>query len=364
VLQSVEEKIREQARRLGFVLAGITSAGPPEHLGVYRHWLEEGNHGTMAYLESGSAIQRRADPRRIMEDCQSILVLGLPYSNPQSSARQDTAQSGEPYGRVAAYAWGDDYHDVLRPRLQSMVAFISELVGHEVKGLWYTDTGPILERELAQRAGLGWIGKNTCLISPRRGSYFLLAEILLNEPLTADPPFVSDHCGSCTRCIEACPTECILPNRTIDARRCISYLTIELRDEVPEALRPLIGDWVFGCDVCQTVCPWNRFATETGDPSLAAAVDDASVRLEDGLNLSAHAFSKMYGKRAVRRAHHRGYRRNAAVALGNTGEERQVPVLDAAAQDADRQVADHARWAANRIRGRIDARKESPSRNQ
>ena len=166
-----------------------------------------------------------------------------------------------PAGRVAAYAWGDDYHDTLPKKLQELAAFIEEQAGQPVANRFYTDTGPLLERELAQRAGLGWIGKNTHLINPKAGSFFLLAEILLDLELEPDPPFTSDHCGTCTRCIQACPTGCILPNRTIDARRCLSYLTIELKDDIPADLRPTLGNWVFGCDLCQMVCPWNRFAT-------------------------------------------------------------------------------------------------------
>ena len=168
--------------------------------------------------------------------------------------------------RIASYAHGDDYHDILPARMKELVQFIEEQVGGPVQNRYYTDTGPILERDLAQRAGIGWIGKNTCLINPKQGSYFLLSEILLDLELEPDPPFTTDHCGTCTRCIEACPTDCILPNRTLDARRCISYLTIELKDDIPLELRDKIGDWVFGCDICQQVCPWNRFAAE-GDPA-------------------------------------------------------------------------------------------------
>lgn len=319
-------------------------------------WLGLGHHGAMGYLATERARARRADPKQIMQECKSVLVLALPYSNPTSQPPSYAADDAEPRGRVAAYAWGEDYHAVLRPRLQSLIQVISALVGREVRGIWYTDTGPILERELAQRAGLGWIGKNTCLISPDQGSYFLLAEILLDQALAADDPFKFDRCGTCTRCIEACPTHCILPNRTIDSRRCISYLTIELRDDLPADLRPLIGDWVFGCDVCQTVCPWNRFAIETGDPALASTSEQTFPVLTDEMALSASEFERRYGKRAVRRSRHRGYRRNVAVALGNAGDARHVPVLESAAQDADRQVAEHARWGIQRIRERINER--------
>jgi epoxyqueuosine reductase len=166
--------------------------------------------------------------------------------------------------RVASYARGEDYHDVLPARMQELVRFIEEQVGGPVGNRYYTDTGPILERDLAQQAGIGWIGKNTCLIHPKQGSYFFLSEILLDLELEPDPPFTTDHCGTCTRCITACPTQCILPDRTLDATRCISYLTIELKDDIPVELREKVGDWAFGCDVCQMVCPWNRFAPPKG----------------------------------------------------------------------------------------------------
>jgi epoxyqueuosine reductase len=186
----------------------------------------------MHYLAEERSRTRRADPRAILPECKSILVLAAPYADPKSA---EASEEPGPGGRVAAYAWGDDYHNVFPPRLQELVEFIEEQVGISVPNRYYTDTGPILERDLAQRAGLGWIGKNTMLINPQRGSYFLLAEILLGLDLEPDPPFTTDHCGTCTRCIEACPTECILPDRTIDARRCISYLTIELKDDIPKS---------------------------------------------------------------------------------------------------------------------------------
>ena len=205
----------------------------------------------MGWMGTGRNRQRRANPKLILPECQSILMLGIAYS----PAPQPPISRGD--GQVASYAWGDDYHDVLPERLQAIVTFIEAQVGHSVPNRWYTDTGPILEREIAQRAGLGWIGKNTCLINPNSGSYFLLAEIFLGIELPPDDPITSDHCGTCTRCIEACPTNCILPNRTIDANRCISYLTIEEKGPIPVDLRPQMGNWVFGCDVCQQVCPWN-----------------------------------------------------------------------------------------------------------
>jgi epoxyqueuosine reductase len=254
---------------------------------------------------------------------------------------------------VAAYAWGRDYHLVLPERLRDLVAFLEAKAGGPFSSRVYTDTGPLLERDLAQRAGLGWIGKNTCLIHPRLGSYFLLSEVLVSLELEVDAPFLPDRCGSCTRCIQACPTHCILPNRTLDARRCISYLTIELKGSVPDPLRALIGNWVFGCDICQMVCPWNRFAVRA-DPAFGPRPGLAAPDLIADLDLSPQDFNRKFRESPVLRAHRRGYLRNLAVALGNSGQEIALAALDRIAQDEDPLVQEHARWAQARIRGGWD----------
>jgi epoxyqueuosine reductase len=233
--------------------------------------------------------------------------------------------------------------------MKELVQFIEEQVGGPVKNRYYTDTGPILERDLAQRAGIGWIGKNTCLIHPKHGSYFLLSEILLDLVLEPDPPFITDHCGTCTRCIEACPTDCILPDRTLDATRCISYLTIELKDDIPVELREKIGDWVFGCDICQMVCPWNRFAAE-GDPAFEEK--DALHPLTEELTISTHEFNQRFKRSAVKRAKRRGYLRNVAVALGNSGDMVALPVLQNALNDEEPMMREHAQWAIEKITSR------------
>jgi epoxyqueuosine reductase len=234
--------------------------------------------------------------------------------------------------------------------MKELVQFIEEQVGGPVKNRWYTDTGPLLERDLAQRAGVGWIGKNTCLIHPQHGSYFLLSEILLDLELEPDAPFVTDHCGTCRRCIEACPTDCILPDRTIDARRCISYLTIELKDDIPEELRQKIGDWVFGCDICQAVCPWNRFAGE-GDPAFSG--NTSAPSLIEELSLTPQEFNRQFKGTPVKRAKRRGYLRNVAVALGNTGDMHALPVLQNALHDKEPLVREHIRWAIEEIQQRV-----------
>jgi epoxyqueuosine reductase len=355
------EAIKAEAHRLGFALAGITTPDPPPHIPAYESWLEAGRHGEMGYLAAEDARHARANPRQILPACRSILVLGMRYAaNPLKETTSSNAPGAlpgdEPGGRIASYAWGDDYHEILPARLRSLVSFIEDAVGSAVPNRWYTDAGPILERDLAQRAGLGWIGKNTCLINPRQGSYFLLAEILLGLELAADMPFGQDHCGSCTRCLDACPTACILPDRTLDARRCISYLTIELKGAIPLELRPQMGNWVFGCDICQQVCPWNRrFAAMGGDTLDAAFLPRPGLPKPDlnaGLGLTREAFNEKFRGSALKRTRRRGYLRNIAVALGNAGAPAGLTALsNALAHDPEPLVRGHAAWALGRIRG-------------
>jgi epoxyqueuosine reductase len=337
VTLDLKQTIKDTARQLGFVLAGVTTPDLPPHYSTFENWLAQGYHGTMQYLADERSRTRRANPREILPECKSILVLATPYSPP----------GGEGQGvRVASYARGEDYHDVLPARMAELVSYIEEQVGAPVKNRWYTDSGPVLERDLAQRAGIGWIGKNTCLIHPQKGSYFLLSEILLDLELEPDAPFVTDHCGTCTRCIQACPTDCILPNRIIDATRCISYLTIELKDDIPVELRQKIGDWVFGCDICQMVCPWNRFAAE-GDPAFESKTPLPSPTEE--LTLTPQAFNQRFKHSPVKRAKRRGYLRNVAVAIGNRGDQYALPVLQQALNDDEPMIREHAGWAIEKI---------------
>ena len=220
-------------------------------------------------------------------------------------------------GVVARYAWGDDYHEVIADRLKQLVAFIEAETGHPVAHKICVDTSAVLEREWAVRAGLGWIGKNTLLIHPRTGSWLLLGELLLELDLECDAPFAADHCGTCTRCVEACPTQCILSDRALDASRCISYLTIELRGDLPAGLRDLVGDWVFGCDVCQQVCPWNRFAHSTGEPAFAAR--HTTLDLRELAGMDEETFQARFAHSAIRRAKLKGLARNAALVAAHQG---------------------------------------------
>jgi epoxyqueuosine reductase len=347
----LKEKIKAKSRQLGFFLAGVTTPEPPPHYSTFENWLAQGHHGMMDYLATDRSRTRRADPREILPECKSILVLATPYSSP--------SQQGQGEGSIASYALGDDYHDILPARMKALVQFIEEQVGSPIKNRCYTDTGPILERDLAQRAGIGWIGKNTCLIHPKHGSYFLLSEIFLDLALEPDSPFFTDHCGTCTRCIEACPTDCILPNRTIDATRCISYLTIELKEDIPAEMRDKVGNWVFGCDICQMVCPWNRFAEEGdpafGDPSTSLRTPHS---LTEDLTLSAQEFNQRFKRSPIKRAKRRGYLRNIAVVLGNTGDMLALPILQNALNDEEPMVREHAQWAIEKIQQRVGATRQ------
>jgi len=324
-----------------------------------------GLHGEMRYLGVDNSVQKRSDPRLILPECKSILILATRYpksEHPMSLKRAlptVTAGLGDNsfkqwhgliHGKIAAYAWGDDYHDILVRRLRYLSDFIQEKNSNSIPHRYYTDTGPILERDLAQRAGLGWIGKNTCLINPQFGSYFFLAEILLGIDLEVDQPFLYDRCGSCTRCLQACPTQCILPDRTLDACRCISYLTIESKGAIPTHLRAMMGDWVFGCDICQQVCPWNRFADNNVNPEFKPRSDLPEPSLNREMTLTQEDFSQKFKNSPVKRARRSGYLRNVAIALGNSKDPVAVPVLRTALlTDPEPQVRAHAAWALSEL---------------
>ncbi len=344
---SIVQDIKNEARRLGFILAGVTTPETPPHVPTYENWLMLGRHGSMDYLADERARICRRDPRLILPGCRSILMLGVRYPDPKTANPEE--QNGL-RGQIAAYACGRDYHLVLPERLKALTLFIEQLAGKPFPQRWYTDTGPIMERDLAQRAGLGWVGKNTCLINPQTGSYILLAEILLGIDLEPDPAFTDDCCGTCTRCIEACPTGCILPNRTLDARRCIAYLTIENKGEIPTDLRPQLGNWVFGCDVCQMVCPWNRFAATEFDQCLVPypSVDKPDLRAD--LLLTPHGFNRKFKFSPLQRTRRRGYLRNVAVALGNSRDPAGIPALEEAGKDNEPLVRSHVEWALKQIR--------------
>jgi len=335
-------RIKQHALELGFEAAGIAAVTPLEARGHFEAWLAAGRHGEMRYLASAKHRVRRALPERILREVRSVVCVALCHE-PECDAMRD-----QRVGRIARYAAGEDYHRVMRDKLRALARWIEQLLPGS-RALWYSDTGAILERGWAERAGLGWVGKHAGVLSERIGSWFLLGEILVDRELPPDPPLPREHCGTCRRCLDACPTGAIVAPYQLDARLCISYLTIELRGPIPVALRPRIGDWVFGCDVCQEVCPWNRFAPAAKEARLHARALDGWT-LERFLTLDEAGFSALFGGSPVLRAGRRGFLRNVCVALGNRGEEHSAPALLAALRDdPEPLVRGHAAWALGEI---------------
>ena len=311
--RALTDRLKAQAYGLGFDLAGVTTLGEPATRAAFDAWIERGQHGEMSYLAGDGATLRR-DARKPHEGATHALVLAMSYGG------------REPSGPIARYARGDDYHDVLRERLRELHRWLERELGHAVNARPYVDSGPILERDLAQRAGLGWFGKNTMLISPRVGSFVFLASLFVDVDLEIDAPFEADRCGTCTRCLDACPTHAFNGPRDLDATKCISYLTIEYRGEIPETLRAPIGELIYGCDICQDVCPWNvRFSTSLPPDSPFAPrkmfVDtDAQTLAHTILQMDQADYAVAFKGSAIKRAKLWMLKRNAAVVLGNYAE--------------------------------------------
>jgi epoxyqueuosine reductase len=339
----LREQVTTAATALGFDLVGITSAAPLVHGGRLHAWVAQGFAGEMGYMRRD--VERRVDPSCVLPDVRSIIVLGMNYYT--SPVVPETSPGR---GWMARYAWGQDYHTVLGDKLKALVGLIREIEGADVQARWYVDTGPILERELAWRAGLGWPGKNTNLINRRLGSWLFLGAILLNRELIYDAPATA-HCGTCTRCLVACPTGALVAPGVLDARRCISYLTIELRGPIPRELRPLLGTHIFGCDICQAVCPWNRKAPESSEPAFLPRAGFAAPELIPLLGLSDDEFRARFRGSPITRAKRRGLLRNVAVALGNLRDLRALPALEAALHEAEPVIRGHAAWALGRLGG-------------
>jgi epoxyqueuosine reductase len=336
------EGVKLRARELGFDVCGITSANPARHSAYYRQWTESGKAGEMQWLARDPA--RRADPRLVLPEARSVIVAGMNYWQPQKSAR----------GRIARYALGDDYHAILLEKLEVLAG---ELGREDGQAKIYVDTGPVLEKPLAERAGVGWQGKSTMLIHPRLGPWLLLGEIITTLNLDPDVP-QRDHCGTCDRCIQACPTGAITAPYQLDARRCIAYLTIELKGSIPEELRPLIGDRVYGCDECLDVCPWNRFAQTTRETRFLAPTDEDATgtdHLHALLEISAAEFKRRYAQSPILRVKRRGLLRNVCVVLGNIGTAADLPALEKASRHEEPLVREHAAWAMHQIEGRYKA---------
>ncbi|HMC64633.1 MAG TPA: tRNA epoxyqueuosine(34) reductase QueG [Gemmataceae bacterium] len=337
---SIESRVKEHASALGFDLVGIAPATCADGFDRLREWLDQGFAGEMAYMSRHAEARRH--PASILPDVRSVVMVGMNYK-PVGSGQWAVGS-----GRVARYAQGADYHDVLRERLNELLAWLQrEVPGCRGRGV--VDTAPLLERDFARRAGLGWFGKNTMLLNKRLGSYFFLGALLLDLELQPDPPHETSHCGDCTACLDACPTQAFPVPGQLDSRRCISYLTIELRGPIPEELREPLGDWVFGCDVCQEVCPWNDKAPPRREPAFQARPDLEAVDLVELLGLSEEEFRRRFRRTALMRAKRGGLLRNAAIALGNLGDPKALPALRGVLTDPDPVIREAAQWAIDQI---------------
>lgn len=341
-MERLETAVREAADRVGFDICGLARLGAPPHGAFVSDWLAAGNAAGMEYI--GRGLAKRLDPEAILPGARSAVSVGMRYRSPTASPRD---WRGEPRGRMAAYAAGPDYHDTVGERLRQLVAALRR-IRPEAGFRAYVDTGPVLEREWAVGAGLGWFGKNTNLLNARAGSWLLLGEVLTTLELEPDVPH-PDRCGTCQRCLDACPTGALQPGYVLDARRCISYWTIEHRGSVPRDLRRRFGNWVFGCDDCQIVCPWNDDPVDDGGADLADAL---WPRLPELLALDEEGFRRRYRGTAVRRTGRASMARNAAIGLGNSGNPAALPVLAKALhRDPAWSVRAHAAWALGRLGG-------------
>jgi len=293
--------IKDEAIRLGFLQCGIARADfLNDEAPRLEKWLMDNHHGTMSYMENH--FDKRLDPRLLVDDAKSVISLTLNYYT-------DAAQSDPDAPKISKYAYGSDYHQVIKSKLFELLQFISENIG-EVAGRAFVDSAPVLDRAWAKRAGIGWIGKNSNLISKKTGSFFFLAELIIDLDLEYDHAFETDHCGSCTKCIDACPTDAILSPYIIDAKKCISYLTIELKDEIPNHFSDKMDNWMFGCDICQDVCPWNRFSVPNTEQSFNPNDKLLEMRKEDWLDITEEVFQQIFKNSAVKRTKFKGLTRN------------------------------------------------------
>jgi epoxyqueuosine reductase len=340
---SLSERLKSFARELGCELAGVAPVAQFKELDFYPKWLQDGYAGEMQYLER--QLPARLAVRQILPEAQSVIVIGVVYhtAQPLSTEIMDSRR-----GWISRYAWGDDYHEILQEKLAALHKFLEQEVGPNYKGRYYVDTGPVLDRVFAKYAGLGWFGKNTNLINQRLGSWFFIGELITNLVLEFDTP-PPDRCGTCRRCLDACPTGAFVAPYVLDARRCISYLTIELRDEIPEALRPQMGRHIFGCDICQDVCPWNRKAAVSTDAALEPRSGAVAPRLDDLATLDEEGFRQKFRHSPIKRAKWRGFMRNVLVAIGNSGVAEYLPIATKFLQHPDAVLQKYARWACEKL---------------
>ena len=346
-MTELKNQLVEFAHEVGFDSCRVAECAFPTHANEFRDWLRDGAQGEMGYMSRGE--EKRCDPQMVLTGARSIVVLALNYFQGEQFRRSQTAATGT--GRIARYAWGDDYHKVIAAKLDKIDNFLREFGGEQK---CYVDTGPILERDHAAQAGTGWHGKSTMLIDERLGTWFFLAEILTTLELSPDEP-ARDRCGTCKRCITACPTGAITAPHRLDARRCISYLTIELKGSIPLEFRSLIGDRIFGCDDCLDACPWNRFARVSRESAFSARRSTTDFALRDYLRLSDAEFRNLFRNSPIKRIKRRGFLRNVCVALGNIGTREDLPALERAASDSEPLIAEHAVWAMARIQERFSA---------
>lgn len=336
----IKRNLQLIARRLGFDACRVASAREAKHADLFKQWVEAGSHGDMTWLSR--RVERRCDPRLVLPGAESVIVLAVNYF------QGDCPDASRHRGTFARYAWGSDYHDLVEEKLKDLAAYIEDVGGRH---RYYVDTGPVLERDFASESGLGWNGKSTVQIHPKLGTWFFLATILTTLRLPPDAP-MKDRCGSCTRCIDVCPTKAITAERRLEARRCLSYLTIEHRGPIPTAYRRALGDRIYGCDDCLEVCPWNRFAGVSQEASLHAREFVRDWDLRDFLALDDEGFRALFRKSPVKRTKREGFLRNVCVALGNVGNREDLPALRRAAREESELVAEHARWAIAEIEAR------------
>jgi len=349
----MKDAVRQRARELGFDDCRFTAATPPDHAAEFQNWLAQNQHGEMNYLQRNA--HKRVDPQQVLPGARSIIALAVSYHLDECQMMNDERGRNPSIGHssfvipaIARYARFADYHDVLAERLKRLTGFVNELAGEGARSLWYVDTGPLLERDLAQRAGLGFVGKHTNLISRTLGNWIFIADIITTVEFEPDAP-EKNRCGTCTRCITACPTAAITAPFQLDARRCISYLTIELKGAIPVEFRAAIGNRIYGCDDCLAACPWNKFAREGSLMKSHARPDLAVPDLLELLALDDAAFKTRFAGTPILRTKRRGLLRNVCVALGNVGNETALPALRKAAEDPEPLIAEHAHWAIEQI---------------
>ena len=351
-MTSPEAQVKHWAAVAGFDDCRFAKAGTASHAKEFLNWIEHGKHGEMAWLERNP--HRRCDPREVLPGCRTVICLALNYF-----AGNNPFPENHPGGyRIARYAWNNDYHDLIEKKLRELDQKLQTLGGTQK---FYVDTGPVLERDFASDAGLGWNGKSTMQIHRRLGTWFFLADILTTLDLTPDAP-IRDHCGSCTRCMTACPTQAITAPRQLDARRCVSYLTIEHKGPIPHEFRRAIGNRIYGCDDCLQACPWNRFASTSREASFHARESVFSMEMRDFLSLTDESFRALFAKSPIKRIKRPAFLRNVCVALGNTGTTNDLPALRQAALDPHPLVAEHALWAIAEIESRGTWRSGSETR--